>query len=133
MSGAVSALANCEASTEDTVSAAGDTTAIFWGATSPGNVSFCARIRCEFDSSWQACSKAIANARIVGKRSFGSLASAVNTTCSTRGEIDGTCSHNEGGGASICFDTISVNEPPVMGILQGISDLAYIGQDGFRR
>src|ERR1051325_8558328 len=58
-----------------------------------------------------ACSRAVAKAATLAKRCVGSLASAVNMTCSTSGEIEGTFSRREGTGDSICLTAISVNEP----------------------
>src|SRR5712691_6729213 len=62
-------------------------------------------------SSWLACSNALANACIFAKRSFGSLASVVITTCSTSGEIVGTFSRKGEGGVTVCWTAISVKEP----------------------
>ena len=58
-----------------------------------------------------ACSKAVANACIVTNRSFGSLASAIKTTCSTSEGIVGTFSRIGGGGTRVCLAAISVNDP----------------------
>ncbi len=58
-----------------------------------------------------ACSNASANACTVAKRSLGSLASAVNTTCSTAGEIVEAFSRKGDGGTAKCWATISVTEP----------------------
>jgi len=58
-----------------------------------------------------ACSNASANACTVAKRSLGSLASAVNTTCSTAGEIVEAFSCKGDGRTAKCWATISVKEP----------------------
>jgi len=57
---------------------------------------------------WLACSKAVAKACTVAKRCLGSLASAVNTTCSTSSGKVGTFSRKEGGGVIKCLAKISV-------------------------
>ena len=58
-----------------------------------------------------ACSNASANACTVAKRSLGSLASAVSTTCSIAGEIVEAFSRKGDGGTARCWATISVTEP----------------------
>src|SRR5215470_4600268 len=59
-------------------------------------------------SAWLACSSAVANACTLAKRPFGSLASAVITTCSTSGKIVGTFSRNGGGGVMVCWTATSL-------------------------
>ena len=58
-----------------------------------------------------ACSKASANALTEAKRLEGSFSSAVITTCSTAGKIDGIFSRSGGGGAKACLAITSVKEP----------------------
>jgi hypothetical protein len=58
-----------------------------------------------------ACSNASANSCTVAKRSLGSLASALNTTCSIAGEIVEAFSRKGDGGTAKCWATISVTEP----------------------
>ena len=58
-----------------------------------------------------ACSNASANACTLAKRSLGSLASAMSTTCSMAGGIVEVDSRKDGGGTARCWATISVREP----------------------
>lgn len=57
------------------------------------------------------CSNASANACTLAKRSLGSLASALSTTCSIVGGIVEVVSRKDAGGTARCWATISVREP----------------------
>jgi hypothetical protein len=50
---------------------------------------------------WQACSKAVAKARTLPKRSLGSFASAISTTSSSAGARSASFSRSGGGGSGV--------------------------------
>src|SRR5579884_3656324 len=60
----------------------------------------------------QASSKALANASTLGKRSWGFLASAVITTCSTAGGISGNLARRDGGLTERCCVATSRKDDP---------------------
>src|SRR5437870_2620462 len=59
-----------------------------------------------------ACSNALANSLTFAKRSLGSLASTLSTTCSTAGEMVGIFARNDGGGRDKCLIATSRLLPP---------------------
>jgi hypothetical protein len=58
-----------------------------------------------------ACCNALIKACTESKRSLGSLASALKSTCSTSGGKSGTCLSSEGGGLVVCCTTTSMTVP----------------------
>src|SRR5205814_9332056 len=60
---------------------------------------------------WLACSKTWANSSTVAKRCLGSLARALNTTCSTSFGNAGNCSWKGGGGVMTCCTASSTTVP----------------------